>query len=261
MKTKILFNVASVLGGVIVGYLVYRFSGEHDFTIGLLSIVTGILIIIMMEVIFQPYTERKEFNELVTRINFLAEKVSDRFVTASELSDILKYGHVRIGLSRVTDVWLDRIWQTHHRYWGVLYAAPKEVTITSVFQLGLSVMAAKVRVEQVDVKRIFLLETNEDLIDSKEAMRACSQHRLQVRYLFRKQMDTHTLLKQRVSHLSTLDFTIYDSNIIWLIMLDKGRHIQHGELFFDEKINEQYSEVFRLMWEAATPYQEPLMQA
>jgi hypothetical protein len=211
MKTRILFNIASVLAGVIVGYLVYLFSGEHDFIIGLLSIVTGILTIIMMEVLFQPYTERKEFNELVTRINYLTEKVSDRFVTASELSDILKYGHVRIGLSRVTDVWLDRIWQTHHRY--------------------------------------------------KEAMRACSQHRLQVRYLFRKQMDTHTLLKQRVSHLSTLDFTIYDSNIVWFIMLDKGRHIQHGELFFDEKLNEQYSEVFRLMWEAATPYQESLMQA
>ena len=48
----------------------------------------------------------------------------------------------------------------------------------------------------------------------------------------------------------------YDSNIIWLLALDKGRHIQHGELFFDEKMNEQYAEIFRLMWEAATPYQE-----
>jgi len=256
MKTRILFNIASVLAGVIVGYLVYLFSGEHDFTIGLLSIVTGILTIIMMEVLFQPYTERKEFNELVNRINFLTEKISDRLVTASELSDILKYGHVQITSGRVTEVWLDRIWQTHHRYWGVLYTDPKEVTNTSVFQLGLSVMAAKVRVEQVDVKRIFLLETEEELKDSKEAMRICSQHNIQIRSLFRKQMESHPLLKQRVSHLPTLDFTIYDSNIIWLLALDKGRHIQHGELFFDEKMNEQYAEIFRLMWEAATPYQE-----
>jgi hypothetical protein len=67
MKTNILFNIGHVVAGTIVGYLVYRFSGETDFTTGLLSIVTGLLTIILMEVIFHPYTERKEFNELASR--------------------------------------------------------------------------------------------------------------------------------------------------------------------------------------------------
>jgi Family of unknown function (DUF6879) len=252
MKTNILFNIGHVVAGTIVGYLVYHFSGEHDFTIGLLSIVTGLLTIILLEVIFQPYTERKEFNELASRVNYLTEKVSDRLTQTADLAGILKYGNMRVPLGKVTDVWLERIWQTRHRYWGVLYAAPKEVTITTVFNLGLAVMAAKVRVDQVDVKRVFLLEGKEELESSRDAMRACVEYGLQVRYLFREQMRMHTLLAERASHLSSLDFTIFDSHIVWLIMLDKNRHITGGELMFDEKMNQHYSEVFRLMWDAGS---------
>ena len=254
MKTNILFNIGHVVAGTVVGYLVYHFSGESDFTIGLLSIVTGLLTIILLEVIFQPYTERKEFNELASRVNYLTEKVADRLTEAADLAGILKYGNMKIPIGKVTDVWLDRIWRTQHRYWGVLYAAPKEVTITTVFNLGLAAMAAKVRVDQVDVKRIFLHETKEDLETSRDAMRACVQYGLQVRYLFREQMRMHTLLAERASHLSSLDFTIFDSQIVWLIMLDKNRHIVGGELIFDEKMNEHYSEVFRLMWDAGTVF-------
>ena len=256
MKINILFNIGHIVVGIIVGYLVHRFSGEHSFTIGLLSIITAIITIIMLEVIFHPYVQRKEFNNLVKRIDYFVEKTSDRLINNADLGAALKYGYVHVPAGTVTNVWLDRIWNMHQRYWGVLYTIPKEVAMTSVFQLGLSVMAAKVRVDQADVKRIFLLETEDDLKSSQEAMRSCFQHRLQVRYLFKKQLGFHPLLKERVSHLPTLDFTICDSHITWLLMLDKNRHIQHGELYFDEKMNNQYAEAFRLMWDAATPFQE-----
>ena len=256
MKTNILFNLGHVLMGIIVGYLVYRFSGEHDFTIGLLSIVTGILTIIMMEVIFHPYNQRKEFNELVKRIDYLADRASDRLLSNADFANALKYGNIRVPSGAVTNVWLDRIWNMHQRYWGVLYTSPKVVTNTSVFQLGLAVMSAKVRVDQADVKRIFLLESEDDLKNSEEAMQKCSEHHLQVRYLFKDQLRLHPLLQQKVSHLPTLDFTICDTHITWLLLLDKSRHIQHGELYFDDKMNGQYAEVFRLMWDTATPLQK-----
>src|SRR4030095_1258840 len=256
MKISVLFNIGHVIVGTIVGYLVYHFSGETDFTIGLLSIVTGLLTVILMEVIFQPYTERKEFNELASRVNYLTEKVSDRLMQITDIAGILKYGNMQVPVGKVTDVWLERIWLTRHRYWGVLYTAPIEVTITAVFNLGLAVMAAKVRVEQVDVKRIFLHETKEDFEDSKNAMQACIENGIQVRYLFREQIRLHPLLAERASHLPSFDFTIYDSQIVWLLILDKNRHIQNGELIFDEKMNEHYSEVFRLMWDAGTVFKK-----
>jgi len=256
MKTNIFFNIGHVVAGTIVGFLVYRFSGEHDFTIGLLSIVTGIMTIIMLEVIFHPYTQRREFNELINRINYLTDKISDRLITHADLAAILKYGHLRVPASQVTAVWLQRLWQTNQRYWGVIYTSPKEVTNTTVFKLGLSIMSAKVRVEQVDVKRIFLFEEEADLVNSRAAMQACHEHNIFVRYLFRKDLAQHPLLYGRISHLSTLDFLVSDLNIVWLLLLDKNRHIQHGELFVDEKMNEQYAEIFRLMWDTASPFQE-----
>jgi len=254
MKTSVLFNIGHVVAGIVVGYLVHHFSGEKDYVIGLLSIVTGLVTIITLEVIFHPYIQHKEMKQMMERINFLAEKVSDRLITTSDFAGILKYGHVKIPSDRVTDVWLDRIWQTHHRYWGVLYVHPKEVTGTTVFQLGLAVLAAKVRVEQVDVKRVFLVETEEDLNNSREGMQMCLQHNIQVRYLFLKQIESNPLLRDRTSHMPTLDFTLYDSGITWLLIVDRNRHIQHGQLFFDEKMNEQYAEVFRQIWESAKPF-------
>jgi hypothetical protein len=254
MRKNIFFNIGDIIVGTIVGYLVYRFSGEHDFTIGLSSIATGILTIIMLEVIFHPYIERKEFNELGNRINYLTDKISDRLMSNADLAAILKYGHVRIPAGKFTDVWVDRLWQTHHRYGGIIYTSPNQVTNTTVFQPGLSIMSAEVRVDQVDIKRFFLFETEESLESSKQAMLACHQHH--VRYLFRKQIELNPLLHERTKHLPTLDFTIFDSHIMWLLMLDKNRHIQHGELFFDGKMNEQYSKIFRLMWDGATSFHE-----
>jgi|SRR4030095_10765643 hypothetical protein len=112
---------------------------------------------------------------LLRGVNYLTEKVADRLLQTADFAGILKYGSMRVPVGKVTEVWLDRIWQTRQRYWGVLYTAPKEVTITTVFNLGLAVMAAKVRVEQVDVKRIFLHETKEDFESSKNAMLTCLQ--------------------------------------------------------------------------------------
>jgi hypothetical protein len=79
---------------------------------------------------------------------------------------------------------------------------------------------------------------------------------VQVRYFFREQMHQHPLLAGRATRLPSFDFTIFDSQIVWLLNLDKNRHIKDGELIFDEKMNEHYSEVFRLMWDAGTVFKE-----
>src|SRR5438552_16603038 len=106
MKTNIIFNIGHVILGIIVGLLVHYFSGENNFTIGLLSIVTGLLTIVVLEVIFQPYHSQKEFSELASRVNYLVEKISERTMEVTDLSSVLKYGMVQISPDKVTDVWL-----------------------------------------------------------------------------------------------------------------------------------------------------------
>lgn len=157
MKSNIALNFGHVLAGTIIGFLVYQLSGEHDFTVGLLSIVIGLLTIILLEVILQPFLIRKEYLELTSRLNYLADKLADRAADAADIIRILKHGSVRIPASKTVDVWLELNWAARNRYWGILYVTPKEIARTSVFDLALAIMAAKVRVNQVDIKRIFLL--------------------------------------------------------------------------------------------------------
>lgn len=254
MKSNIAFNVGHLLAGTIVGYLVYKLSGEHTFTVGLLSIGIALLTIIMLEVMLQPFLIRKEYLELTSRVNYLANKMADRSADTADIVRILRHGSICVPASKTIDVWLELNWSTRNRYWGILYVSPKEIARTSVFDLALAIMSAKVRVNQVDIKRIFLFETQEDFEDSSRAMRACIEHNIPTRYCFASELKEHLLLQEKILQLKTLDFAVIDSQVVWLTFIDKKRFETGGEFHFDSQMNEHYSEIFRLIWEASIPY-------
>jgi hypothetical protein len=108
-------------------------------------------------------------------------------------------------------------------------------------------------VEQVDIKRVFIFETQKDYEDSKNAMHTCVEHGIQARYAFHDKLRSHLLLQKKLSELPTLDFVIFDAEIVWLTILDSHQLTKHGEAHFDYKKNEYYAEVFRMIWDTSIP--------
>jgi len=78
-----------------------------------------------------------------------------------------------------------------------LYVAPKEIAHTSIFNLAISVMSAKLHVQQVAIKRVFLFESNQDFEDSKDAMHKCVEQGIPRRYAFTNKLKQHLLLQKK----------------------------------------------------------------
>src|SRR5688572_25505903 len=195
MKRPVLATLAELGVGILVGLVAFRVSGENDAVTGMLSIVVGLLTSLLVGVLNQHFQEESNDRRLNDRIDLLIDRVSDRALNAADAATALRYGGVEIPRADVTRVWLDRLWRTTSRYWGVIYTAPGEVVDTSVFQLGLAVLSAKVRVDQVDVRRIFVVDSEDELHHVLPFMREQQDSQIAVRYIMRSTVDAHALLK------------------------------------------------------------------
>ena len=253
MRTPVLLTLGELALGLLVGFITFRASGETDTVTGILSIAVGLLTSLLAATFAQHFHEEANQQRISERLDYLVHQVSDRMLSSADAAAALRFGGVEIARSEVTRVWLDRLWRTTARYWGVIYTAPGEVVDTNIFHLGLAILSAKVRVDQVDVRRIVLVDDQEELEHLLPAMRAQHDSNISVRYLLRESVKEHPLLNQQLKQLGSLDFSIIDREVVWLLLLDDNRRIQSGALHFDQAMNARYSEVYRLMWDAAVP--------
>lgn len=252
MRTRILLTLGELGLGVVVGFITYQVSDERDAVTGILSLAVGLLVSLLAATVSQHFYEETQERRMAERLDSLIDRVSDRLLSSADAAHALRYGGVEIPRAEVTRVWLDRLWRTSSRYWGVIYTAPGEVVDTSVFQLGLAILSAKVRVDQVDVRRIFVVEDQKELEHLMPAMRAQQESQINVRYALRASLDAHPLLKTQLGQLPTLDFTVVDRSVVWMLLLDRSRRIRSGALHFDEAMNARFGEVYRLMWDTAS---------
>lgn len=257
MRHPILLTLSELGLGIVVGCIAYFLSGERDAVIGTLSVAIGLLTSLLAATLTQHFQVQADQRRLQERLDLLVERVSDRELSSADAASALRYGGVEIPRSGVTRVWLDRLWRTSSRYWGVLYTAPGEVVDTSVFRLGLAILSAKVRVDQVDVRRIFIIDDDQELAHIRPTMGEQLESNISVRYIFRSTIDAHPLLKAQVRQLSSLDFTVIDRKVVWILQLDRNRRIRSGSLHFDDALNARMGEVYRLMWDTATPVDAP----
>ena len=252
LRSPILITLGELILGFVVGLITYRVSGATDAITGILSVAVGLLTSLLAATFAQRFNEEMSQRRLAERMDHLIHTLSDRVGTSADAASALRYGGVEIPRGEVTRVWLDRLWRTSSRYWGAIYTAPGEVVDTSIYQLGLAILSAKVRVDHVDVRRIFVVDDHQELEHLLPAMRAQEGH-ISVRYVLRTTLDHHSLLSTQLAQLPSLDFTIIDRDVVWLLLLDGGRRIRAGTLHFDETMNNRFGEVFRLMWDTATP--------
>ncbi len=253
MRARLLLTVGELALGFIVGYITYLVAGERNTLSGILGLAVGLLTSLLVATLSQHFLQAEQQERTEARIEQLIAGVSDRLIGGADAASVLRFGGVEIPRTEVTRVWLDRVWRTSSRYWGVIFTAPDEVVDTSIFQLGVAVLSAKVRVDQVDVRRIFIVESQAELEHMLPTLRALEENQINVRYALRSALESNSLVRAQIAALRTLDFTLIDGFVVWQLLLDKNRRIKSGTLHFDERLTAKYAEVFRLLWDASAP--------
>jgi hypothetical protein len=243
--------------GTVVGYATWQLTDAENAVTGLLSIAVGLLTTLVIGSINGHLAEEARTSEQSSRMDLLLSRLAVRLGEATEMAAHLQHGLVSVPRDRTAKAWLDLLWRCSSRYWGTVYTAPEEVVETSLFELGHSVLGAKVRVDQVDARRIFIIEETDELNRMRARLEAQMASGIQIRWIEKAQVEAHPYLREQINAWSTFDITVLDSRVIWLLHLDGNRRIESGTLEIDTDKARRFEETYRLLWDTAKPLDSP----
>lgn len=252
MRAKLVATLLELAIGVIAGVVSFRLSDRSDPTGAILSIMVGVLSVILAANLVEPFLEERTFRRVTDRLDRILDGLSDQLLSSSDVARLLKYGTLHVPREHTTRAWLELLWGARNRYWGTSATAPGEVVDTSTFQLGMAILAAKVRVDQLDVRRLFIVDDEPELERMKGVFQAVAKAQIHVKYILRADIDRHPLLKAQMDQIPSLDFVVVDSRIAWFLLIDRDRRIRSGEAFWDRRLASRCEEAFSLLWESAT---------
>jgi hypothetical protein len=254
IRPKWLSPAIEVGAGVVVGYATWRLTDPGDPVVGLLSVAVGLLTVLVVASLNRHALEESRASALDARMDLLLARLGDRMDDAAQTATLLRHGPVVVPREQTAKAWLDLLWGCSSRYWGTIYTAPDEVLQTSLFALGHSVLASKIRVDQVDARRVFIVADQEELASIRQNLLSQMEAGIQVRWIETGMIDADAFLREQIKSWPTYDVSLLDSRIVWLLQLDSERRIVSGLLEIDTDQCRRYEQIYRLLWDTARPF-------
>jgi len=118
-------------------------------------------------------------------------------------------------------------------------------------QLGLEIQRTKIRVNKASIRRVFIVDNKEEITKLQNVMGKQKEAGIMVKYIFKREIETNSMLNTLAGKLETLDFALVDSTFISLLFVDKNRKIKHGQVIFSKNQFELYKRFYDYLFEEA----------
>jgi hypothetical protein len=247
--SEFIVKIIEVLVGFTVGYLTFRLSAQKDALAVTLSVTIGLLTSLLATNLIESYRQNTRYLRLQELLNKLLEKLSDRYVNASDTAQLLQFGSTAFTREKTMSVWLDLLWLTSSRYWATNYT--KEVWDSSLPDLGIQIQIAKARAKQVDMRRVYIIDDLAELNGLRERIEAQLAGGIKVKYVLVTEIKKNKYFNSLLKELDSLDMALIDSRIIFSLELDKQRRIQNSKTIFDEKMCKNHERIFEMIFDEA----------
>lgn len=259
MPSRILFNLLEVLIGAIVGYLTYIVSYDNDKTVvGVLSIIVGLLSSILSSILINGHDQGKKIDFLTARLNKIIEVFASGMEVKGHLQKLLKHGSTNYARQDTDRIWLDILWNTTKRYWATSYSHPSEVWHTKLSHAVLAIQSTKIKVQNVDIRRVYLIDSAQELVELEKELQAQIETGVKIKYMYKSQIEAEPLLASKLAKFDSVDFGLSDSIIIWFLHLNRDRKIRSGQVIVDDIKCSEYEEFYKLLFDASETYKPQL---
>jgi len=250
-KKELLIKSFEITVGVIVGYFAFISSPSQTSIEGLLSISIGLLTTIVIGTIVESYRQSQNANNILVQLSRLMRVISETQKENINLIQVLHYGVVTWSRDQIPTVWLEFLWKVEAKYFATSYISPNEGWDQAYTVLGLEIQKAKVKVNDADIRRVFIVDSEAELAELQKAVFGQQQVGIKVRYILRKEIESKSMLQVWAEKLETLDFVLIDSNYTILTILDKNRRIRHGQLLLDKSKCDMYMRFYTSLFAEA----------
>lgn len=243
LKRSVVSSLLEIGLGVLVGYLTYVGVGRGDPASAMMGIVIGILTALLASQIASRIEQEADSARIEATLSAVLSRLGDVLSSHHTVASVLRHGVLRCPRERVTSLFQQILWGTQKRYWATSYHSEIQH-----HYLATAIQEAKVKVEGVEIRRVFIVDTEEELTTILGLIQVQRNAGIDARWLFRRDIERDPILRDRVTRFPSLDFTVVDSRLLLLLYLDESRNTLHAEVRFQDSECAEYEEAFRALF-------------
>lgn len=194
---------------------------------------------------------RKDIAELTDRMQSLLSQLAGEYATAHLMIALMQQGIGVLPPDRAVSVWLELLWQTRRRFWSVSYLDPDSGWDSRFAELAVEIQGAKVQVDQIDARRLYMLDDVTELAVLAETITKQVAAGIQVRWILRSTVESNPMLLPLLTKLASHDICLIDSSTIFRLNLDHNRAIESEQISHAPDECRALEGAYRLLFEVS----------
>jgi hypothetical protein len=240
------------LPGFFVWLFIYLFKSpsDVDITDTLVQISVGLIVTAISLIISETDDIRKRIREHKKSINNIINLLSKESLSNPATKFLVKRNSTHIKPHEFPNFYRNLLWGVDNSYKATMIASSEELE-QAHNELALGIQKAKIEAENADIRRLFILRTNQEYRDIMHHMKIHEEHGIDVKFIEMKKIEQYDALYRKKESLETLDFAIADSNIMLLTFLDEEFKITSSEVVTDGGDIDIYEDFYSLLWTEA----------
>ena len=255
-KGEFMSKAVELGAGVIAAYVAYRVSAPISDFAGLFSVIIGLLTTLVVAHLVESYRHSQDIRGTNLQLVSLLRRIGEEHQESSDWVQILTHGMATFPGEQYFDIFLQFLWRMESGMLAANYISPSEGWRRAYGELYNEIQRTKVRVNKVDIRRVFVVDDDEEVRTLRSIMSEQKKTGIRVKYILRGKIDATFMLKSAAGKLETLDFDVVDSKYVWLSLLDKGRRIKYGKLVFGKDECERYKRFYTQLFEEAEEFED-----
>ncbi|KPK62643.1 hypothetical protein AMJ83_10260 [candidate division WOR_3 bacterium SM23_42] len=240
LKGEFISKAAEIAVGVVVGYISYAVSAPTSDLAGMFGIMTGLTTTLIVALLVESYRHSQDLKKTNTLLANLLSNIAEQHEKTSDLAQLLRYGVTRIPGDQLIEGLVQFLWRVEYGLSATNYVHPDEGWGRAYSELYHEIQRTKIKVNKATIRRVFIVDDENEVNTLRTVMSRQKQVGIHVKYIFRKKIESTSLLKIAADTLDTLDFDIIDHKFVWLTLLDANRKIKEGKVLFGREECDKY---------------------
>jgi hypothetical protein len=253
-RSELINKVVEISSGVVAAFIAYRVSAPLIDFAGLFSIIIGLLTTLVIAHLVESYRHTQDLKKTNILLANLLRNIAEQHEKASDFAQVLRYGVTTIPSQQLIDGLVQLLWRIEFGLLATNYVHPDEGWGRAYSELYHEIQRTKIKVNKANIRRVFIVDDEDEVKTLRDVMLRQKEVGVHVRYVFKKKIETTSMLRTAADTLETLDFDIIDNKYVWLTMLDASRKIKEGKIVFGREECDKYKRFHDNLFAEATDF-------
>ncbi|EJG0636045.1 hypothetical protein C4G38_RS23695 [Vibrio parahaemolyticus] len=265
--------VSKIAIGVVVAFFLFFLTtifspATEDFVNVTLSVVITLFMAMCYEVISlkHDFEHMKDKFAIETKtINAKSDELFHKMYSVLKVSEkryndkttsafgLIKHCVGNIDSEVIPEAWMDLCWDIQTEYLALNYEKDEYAYKPRWSDTGIDIQNAKCRKNEVVIKKIFLVDNVSELVRMKDMIDKHIYNGIKVSYITIDELKKTRGIREFPRLLYSLDFSIVNSDTLFLWKLNENRKCENGKLSFCPDEVKQYRKAFYKILHQSTP--------